>query len=559
MMATIQNPILKGFNPDPSIIRVGDDYYIATSTFEWYPGVQIHHSKDLVHWQLVTRPLRRKSQLNMLGEYNSCGVWAPCLSYDDGVFYLIYSNVVDNGTFDNYLVTTNDILGDWSEPVYLNSRGFDTSLFHAEDGKKWYLCADTQSIPVNALSNFKSSFELKKTHMERFGKQFADLNLGELFFRGISLQEFDPVQQKLVGSVHKIFPGTELGITEAPHLYFRNGYYYLLVAEGGTGYEHAVTMARSRSITGPYEVHPENPIVTSFGTDAFLTRAGHADFVETQDEETYLVHLCSRPIERNQENEGFSILGRESGIQKMEWRDDGWLWLAGGGNTPFVEVEAPDLSAHSFEAPAVRDDFDNDELSIHFQWLRGDYKDEIVSLTERPGWLRLFGKQTVLSRYKQGLIARRQQALDVRVETAMEFEAKEFGQMAGLLAFYNLDSFYYLYKSVDLNGNPYLAIMSNVNGEMNLFAAPQVWLPSEQLVNLRLIQMHDTIKFSYSLDGENWKKIGDAFDAKVLSDEFNSHGGVAGFTGNFFGVACHDPVTMTEFADFDYFDYDELK
>ena len=132
-MKTIQNPIIRGFNPDPSILRVGDDYYIVTSTFEWFPGYQIHHSRDLRHWKLVARPLCRVSQLDMLGVPDSCGVWAPCLTYNDGTFYLLFTNV---RSFDgewkdmpNYLVTTGDILGDWSDPIYLNSSGFDASFF----------------------------------------------------------------------------------------------------------------------------------------------------------------------------------------------------------------------------------------------------------------------------------------------------------------------------------------------------------------------------------------------------------------------------------------------
>ena len=146
----ITNPILRGFNPDPSILRVGDDYYIATSTFEWYPGVQIHHSKDLVHWRLLTRPLRRASQLDMRGDPDSCGIWAPCLTYADGLFYLIYTDVKRYGRisssgasnaslrdFHNYLVTAEKIDGDWSEPIYLNSSGFDPSLFHDDDGRKY--------------------------------------------------------------------------------------------------------------------------------------------------------------------------------------------------------------------------------------------------------------------------------------------------------------------------------------------------------------------------------------------------------------------------------------
>jgi xylan 1,4-beta-xylosidase len=256
----IKNPILPGFNPDPSILRVGDDYYIATSTFEWFPGVQIHHSRDLIHWRLLTRPLNRPSQLNMLGDADSCGVWAPCLTYADGLFWLIYTDVkrfgrssmaVASGAslrdFHNYLVTSPTIDGEWSDPVYLNSSGFDPSLFHDEDGRKYL---------VNMRWDYRPGFNK---------------------FSGIVLQEYSHDQRKLVGPVHCIFRGTSLGFTEGPHLYKRDGYYHLLTAEGGTNFGHAVTMARSRELTGPYELHPDAQVLTSRNRpDVELQRAGHA-------------------------------------------------------------------------------------------------------------------------------------------------------------------------------------------------------------------------------------------------------------------------------------------
>jgi xylan 1,4-beta-xylosidase len=202
MNSKIINPILPGFNPDPSIVRVGDDYYIATSTFEWYPGVQIHHSRDLVNWRLVAHPLDRAELLDMRGNPDSGGIWAPCLTWHDGLFWLIYTDVKRHeGSFKdmhNYLTTCATIDGRWSDPVYLNSSGFDASLFHDDDGRK-YLCN----------------------------------------------MEWD-----------YLFKGTDLRVTEAPHIYKRNGYYYLLTAEGGTGYTHAMTMARSKNLRGPYELDP---------------------------------------------------------------------------------------------------------------------------------------------------------------------------------------------------------------------------------------------------------------------------------------------------------------
>lgn len=205
-MNMITNPILRGFHPDPSICRAGEDYYIATSTFEWFPGVRIHHSRDLVHWKPIQSPLTRTSQLHMEGNIDSGGVWAPCLSYDNGVFYLIYTDVKSRvGAFKdthNYLVTATNIEGPWSEPVYLNSSGFDPSLFHDEDGRKWL---------VNMIWDHRK---------------------GKNRFSGIVLQEFSVQEHKLTGPAVNIFKGTELGLTEAPHLYKYKGYYYLLTAEG---------------------------------------------------------------------------------------------------------------------------------------------------------------------------------------------------------------------------------------------------------------------------------------------------------------------------------------
>ena len=220
-MSVIKNPILKGFHPDPSIICVGKDYYIATSTFEWFPGIEIHHSTDLINWKLITRPLVSCKQLNLQGCDPSGGVWAPCLSYDQGVFYLIYSNVHNFGsTFydvDNYLISTTDIMGPWSEPIFMNSSGFDPSLFHDSDGRKWF---------VNML---------------------ADYRTWKVRFAGIVMQEYSTLEKKLIGEPRVIFTGTPDRTTEGPHIYKRGDYYYLFCAEGGTGYRHQEIVLRRKS------------------------------------------------------------------------------------------------------------------------------------------------------------------------------------------------------------------------------------------------------------------------------------------------------------------------
>jgi xylan 1,4-beta-xylosidase len=296
-MTRLQNPILPGFHPDPSLCRVGEDYYIAVSTFEWFPGVQIFHSRDLANWKLIARPLDRKSQLDMIGVPDSGGVWAPCLSHCDGLFYLIYSNVKHwKGTYidcPNYLVTAPSIEGPWTDPVYLNSSGIDPSLFHDADGKKWLL------------------------------NQKWDYRSDNHNFDGIVMQEYDAGQKKLVGPIRKIFSGSERRVTEGPHLYKRKDWYYLMTAEGGTSYEHTVTLARSKNIEGPYELHPNTYLVTAHEKEGSLKKAGHGSWAPI-DEDTYaLVHLCSRLFN----DEERCILGRETALQLIRWDEDDWPYL----------------------------------------------------------------------------------------------------------------------------------------------------------------------------------------------------------------------------------------
>jgi xylan 1,4-beta-xylosidase len=538
----IQNPILRGFNPDPSIVRVGNDYYIATSTFEWYPGVQIHHSRDLVNWKLMTRPLRRPSQLNMLGDPDSCGIWAPCLSYADGLFHLIYTDVKRYGRtsvggasgaslrdFHNFLVTSPTIDGDWSDPIYLNSSGFDPSLFHDDDGRKYLL------------------------------NMLWDHRPGQNRFAGIVLQEYSPSLRALVGERKLIFKGTSLGLTEAPHIYKRESYYYLITAEGGTAWNHAVTMARSRSIEGPYELHPDVYILSARDRpDAELQRAGHADLVETQTGEIYAVYLCGRPLR----NRGRCTLGRETAIQPMTWSQDGWLRTRDVGGVPLREVEAPNLPPFSFDASPQREDFDRDQLPIDFQWLRSPWSDELFSLSARPGFLRLFGRETIGSLFRQALVARRQQAHCYSASTSMEFEPEHYQQAAGLVCYYNGSKFHYLYVSKDEAHGKHLRVMSALpdQPQSDAFTAP-ISIPADQPITLRVEVDFERLRFAYRVGAsrvgnEDWRWLPGHFDASVLSDEA-SPPGLPNFTGAFVGMACQDLAGTARPADFDYFEYRE--
>jgi len=539
MSQSIKNPILPGFNPDPSIIRVGEDYYIATSTFEWFPGVQIHHSRDLIHWRLITRPLNRASQLNMLGDPDSCGVWAPCMTHADGKFWLIYTDVKRFGRssmggtsgasmrdFHNYLVTCDTIDGEWSNPVYLNSSGFDPSLFHDDDGRKYL---------INMLWDYRP---------------------GKNRFAGIVLQEYSVEEKKLIGKRMNIFQGTSLGLTEGPHLYKREGWYYLLTAEGGTNWDHAVLLARSRNLTGPYEMHPDGHMLTARNRpDSPLQRTGHADFVETRNGETYLVYLAGRPIP----NRGRCILGRETAIQRLEWGSDGWLRTLSGEPAPTLETPAPGFSVHPVQETPVREDFDSPELPIHFQWLRTPYPDEIFSLTERPGHLRLFGRESIGCLFRQSLVARRQQAFCYGAETVLEFEPEHFQQLAGLTCYYNSSKFHYLHISHDETIGKYLCVMSNIPDAAQADAfTPQIPIPTGRRVQLRVEVDYERLYFAYKVEGvdDEWNWIPQQFDASILSDEATGVG-QPNFTGAFVGVACQDMAGTGHSADFDYFEYRE--
>ncbi|KAH6659219.1 glycoside hydrolase family 43 protein [Truncatella angustata] len=528
-MPPVLNPILPGFNPDPSILRVGDDYYIATSTFEWFPGVQIHHSKDLANWELLVRPLNRKSQLDMRGNPDSCGVWAPCLSHDGDRFWLVYTDVKrKDGSFKdthNYIVHAPTIEGPWSDPVHVNSSGFDPSLFH-DDGRKWF---------VNMLWDHR-----------RRPRAFA----------GIVLQEFDPTKGSLVGPKRNIYPGTDLGLVEGPHLYRRGGWYYLLTAEGGTGYEHACTLARSRDIWGPYETHPQKHILTSKDTPwAAIQRAGHGDIVDAPDGKTYMVHLSGRPTTQFRR----CVLGRETAIQEAYWGDDEWLYVK-NGPVPSLRVDVPGARNDEKYWAEQRYTFET-ELHRDFQWLRTPEPERIFKLQD--GKLALTGRESIGSWFEQSLVARRQTHFSYDAETVIEFSPTDERQFAGLTAYYCRYNFFYITVTADSDGQRELLILTSEaswpEGNLNLPLAEPVQISSEGKVKLALTIRGKELQFFYALDGQDLKKIGPVFDASIVSDECGGHQTHGSFTGAFVGVACSDLDGTAAEANFDYFLYRPVK
>ena len=521
---TIKNPVLPGFNADPSICKANGSYYIATSTFEWYPGVQIHASTNLAEWWLAARPLDRMEQLDMRGNPDSCGIWAPCLSYADGLFWLIYTDVkrLDGNYKDthNYLVTAPAIEGPWSDPIYMNSSGFDPSLFHDDDGRKWFM---------NMRWNHRSPG--------------TGGNPAHPSFDGILLQEYDHSSKALTGPIKNIFDGSTLGLTEAPHLHRRGAYYYLITAEGGTGYNHAVTHARSKSLWGPYEIHPSVHPLTAKDTPATpLARVGHGQFVDVDDDRVVHTFLCSRPLKGN-----YSPCGRETGITFLRWNDQGWLESDDGPAPAFY----PDGGARD-NSEKTSYDFDT-VLPDDFQWLRTPEPERIFQM---DGCLRLIGRESIGSWFEQSLVARRQTHLKYSAETVMEFAPDSYQQMAGLVTYYNRHKFHYLCVSVNDDGERVLYVQSCPgnwpDGVLEFPVGEGVAIPDGPIsLGVDVERAHQ--QFRYKTDGD-WMPIGPVLNAAVLSDE-GGRGEHASFTGNFVGMACQDVSGRTKTADFAHFLY----
>lgn len=527
-MSLIHNPILTGFHPDPSICRVGDDYYLATSTFEWFPGVRIHHSKDLAHWRVIGHALDRVSQLPMRGCQNSGGVWAPCLTHADGRFWLLFTNVHHHGPgivmdTPNYVVTADHVEGPWSDPVFLNASGFDPSLFHDDDGRKYLV-------------------------QMRMGEAFSGVR-----FDGIILQELDPHDMRLIGEVTRIWGGSPIGITEGPHLLKRDGWYYLITAEGGTAMRHAVSVCRSRHLRGPYEIHPENPILTSFGqADLVLQSSGHACFVDTPCGSWFAAHLCHRPLQRpnlpamERERNKSAPLGRETCMQRLRWDDDGWPRLADGASLPALAVECP-LPEHRWPE-RISGGFD----PLDFQSLREPVDSSWCERSLDGSRLRLRGRDSLASCFDQSLIARRLGHFHASAQTRMVFRPENFKQSAGIIAYYDRFHYHYFRLTSGADGRMKLGVISSEDAQAGVFEVG-VW--DEEIadgIHLRMEIHQAELRFSWSFNGHEWHVVDKVFDATALGDWVSPH---SNFTGTFWGVCCQDLSDRSAWAEFEGFHY----
>lgn len=307
-MALARNPIIRGFNPDPSVCRVGEDYYLVTSTFEFFPGVPIYHSRDLASWRLIGHVLTRNEQLNLTGIRASGGVYAPTLRYHDGLFYMI-TTLVDGG--GNFLVTAPHILGPWSDPVWIDQPGIDPDLFF-EDGKCWLL---------TAANDGQDAFILQS--------------------------QINPQTGELLCEPKPLCRGAGGACPEGAHMYRIGEWHYLMLAEGGTEYGHRETIFRSHSVSGPFEPCPHNPIVSQASREAIFEPfrcSGHADLFEDHTGQWWMVCLGVRPLP------GVMLhnLGRETFLSRVTWTEDGWPVVNDQGRlAETVETHLPEWTGTS--------------------------------------------------------------------------------------------------------------------------------------------------------------------------------------------------------------------
>jgi xylan 1,4-beta-xylosidase len=503
---SFRNPIISGFHPDPSICRVGDDYYMVNSSFEFFPGVPIFHSKDLVHWQQIGYCLTRKSQLRLDHARASGGIYAPTLRYHDGTFYMV-TTLVDGG--GNFYVTAKNPEGPWSEPIWLDHGGIDPSLLFDDDGTVYY------------------------TQHEGMGDGY------------IAQSKLDVKTGKLDGGLKEIWRGTGGVWPEGPHLYKIKGEYFLMIAEGGTEYGHMVTIARSDSPWGPFVGDPNNPILTHRNrSDHPIQATGHGDLVETPDG-WWMVCLGIRP-----QGGRFHHLGRETFLAPVTWTADNWPVANGNGSIELM-LPAPRLPEHLWEAEPAKDEFNSDHLGLQWNFLRNPYEGDF-SLTENPGHLRLNGSAITMSdQDSPAFVGRRQTDLTFRASTRLAFEPQHENEEAGLVLRGNEKNHFEIGITFK-DGKRRVFFREMINGKIS---GP---VPFEELAKGDVILSVEGTPLSYRFffrQGSGSRKdLGTAATRDLASET------IGGFTGVYVGIyATGNGTKSSRPADFDWFEYDSGK
>ncbi len=533
---TIHNPILPGFYPDPSICRVGEDFYLVNSTFAFFPGIPVMHSRDLVNWTQIGSVCDRPGQLPLAGAGHSRGLFAPTIRHRDGTFYVLCTNVDHGG---NFIVTAKDPAGPWSDPAWLpEAPGIDPSIFFDDDGRAWY--HGTRPVPEGPAYN--GNWE-------------------------VWIQEIDLATLKLKGESRGLWRGAlrEAIWPEGPHIYKINGWYYIMNAEGGTGMDHAISIARSRDLLGPYVGKPANPILThrDLGSRAAVINVGHGDLFDDGHGGWWMILLASRPYGGMHSN-----LGRETFIVPVEWEGDWPLPSPGSGRVedtyPAPNLGAPAPSRNSFARHALTEpeavaceNFDGDALPPGWLRLRGP-NDAAISLTERPGFLRLrCGPKTMRESAEVSFAGVRQRHMSWQIRALVDFTPALENDVAGLVLIQNEDYQYRLELRArgGEKGARSVALIKAAGGPDEVLAKAKLdGLCAQGPVELRVRAELQSLSFSFGAPGKPQTPLAADIDGRILSTEV-----AGGFVGTVLGMFASSngqgDGPGKGVADFDWFEY----
>ena len=495
-----KNPVISGFHPDPSVCKVGEDYYLVTSSFEYFPGVPVFHSKDLINWTKIGHCLTRPSQLKLDKCAPSSGIYAPTIRYHNGLFYMVTTNVSGGG---NFYVYTDNPAGEWSEPVFVEQGGIDPTLYF-EDSKCYFIS-----------------------------------NAG-----GIMICEIDIKTGKNLTEGRSVWNGTGGRYPEAPHIYKKDGWYYLLISEGGTEYGHKMTIARSRAIYGPYESNPSNPIFTHINEVSQsnpIQGTGHGDFIQAHDSSWWIVFLGFRP-----QSLLHHVLGRETFLAPVRWDANAWPVINGNG-TVNIDMNVPTLPLQPVKQHDLSTDFDETKLGVDWNYLRNPFMNN-YSLTEKKGSLRLKASPVSLDdNDSPTFVGRRQEHMDFSATTVLSLNNAKEGDQAGMTILYTSQAHYDFFLKESEKGKRKLVVRYHM-GVLN-YIAYEMDIPGDKIY-LKVKGDKDFYSFYYSLDGEKFDFL-NKINVWYLSSETNG-----GFTGVYIGLyAASQSKNTKAYADFDKFMY----
>lgn len=486
---TYKNPIIPGFYPDPSVCKVNDDYYLVTSSFEYFPGIPIFHSKDLIHWQQIGHVLDRESQLPLTRNHAyipSQGIYAPTIRYHEGKFYVITTNIT---TLQTFYVWTEDPNGLWSEPIVVEGwSGIDPSLYFSSEGKVYITGA---SFPTAVPE-------------------------------GIYQAEIDIQSGKLLTNPQFVWAGSGGSSPEAPHLFEKDGLFYLLIAEGGTEYGHMVTIARSTSAFGPFENNPANPIMSNRSTNQELQGIGHADFVQGMEKNSWWAVLLGF---RTLPGTKLHTLGRETNLVAIEWNEDGWPTIGQEGQVT-IENDSRELPVKNSVRWQSYDNFDSKQLACEWNFYRNPVS-EAWSLTEKKGTLTLYGQANTLSENgSPAFVGRRQQHMTCNIEAELAFTPTREGEEAGISVFMN-ENYHYDLAKIFKNGQSKVVFRRKVG---SLLQEVEEVYSGDQTIILQI----QATPFQYLLSFKD--ENGEAVDMGSGEAAFLSSEVAGGFTGVYFAL-----------------------